>query len=1065
MNIRLWVWGALAVTCGCVVGCAGGVPPDEGKARLEGSLRAGKRHYTEESGDRKLPESGTAKWPYPPKDDDFESTPAGLAAAAAKYFPPAAHDYFAEMDAFGTTAKPGAAAPRLSKEAIKGRNAWVLWAGGNEAFWDWLARHGYGSIDLLKLIDSRERGTRFKTRGLLTEPGTRPPTDDDTAKSFGVRYDRPDPAAHAEYKFDGEKGRPNPSVYGYPTGVVGLRLFPNPEFDEAARSRWRADLYYDEGAAGREYASRPDTIRPFRVGLSCGFCHVAPHPLKPPADPEFPEWANLSNNIGNQFLRPRAVFGNVLRPDNLLYHVLDAQQPGTIDTSLIASDNILNYNTIIPIYGLRGRVERAGLNPPEELSPRTVAYFRDFVAPHYPDQQQRTTPRQTLPRVLIDGSDSVGLENALARVYLNIGTHHQQWVRVHNPLLGFRKQEPFRLRDIAENSVYWHATQLRVAPLRQFFLESTDPMRLRDADTAPADGKPGIPKAALAAALGKADGVLGPDDGLPWSKEYAVGRQAFARGCIACHSSIQPGDLPELEAVLALPESPAERRLRPEDRARLTRGDGQLPPAYQRWAQAAVHQRLFWEHKGKDEQGAEVVVANFLSTDARVPVTTVRTNASRAVATNALTGHLWEDVSSDTYRNLDGVGAISYRDPFAAADKSFIPHGGGQGYYRVPTLISVWASAPLFHNNMLGTFTNNPSVAGRVAAFDDAATRLLFPETRSRPSARHAWDNTVEPGPPKTVFDGWYPGKLRQDADAAREPAAVALAAGQLEADGGHVWRTSADSWLAFEGHDVPVLIAGVTGFSPFWVRLLPWLPALAFVGLGVLLLLGWRGVRLGGRLEARFPVLGYTFGPIRYLLAVGGTVAAGVAGYLVLSYWYLLVLVDIVISIPFLKFTAVVAPVLFLGGVALLFWLPRLSEAGRRRVGNVVGAACLLTAALLAATLGRFASGHGEGIRFGPFPEGIPINAVAGLNPDAEPARLNAAIVALGDFALEWHRAKEKGGPLPGKERFEGVVGPKLMGANKCPDFVTDRGHDFEFMRHLTADEKKALILLLKTF
>src|SRR5206468_4019675 len=32
--------------------------------------------------------------------------------------------------------------------------------------------------------------------------------------------------------------------------------------------------------------------------------------------------------------------------------------------------------------------------------------------------------------------------------------------------------------------------------------------------------------------------------------DYAAGRRVFARGCIACHSSIQPGDLPELEQKL-----------------------------------------------------------------------------------------------------------------------------------------------------------------------------------------------------------------------------------------------------------------------------------------------------------------------------------------------------------------------------------------------------------------------------------------------------------------------------------------------------------------------------------
>ena len=52
------------------------------------------------------------------------------------------------------------------------------------------------------------------------------------------------------------------------------------------------------------------------------------------------------------------------------------------------------------------------------------------------------------------------------------------------------------------------------------------------------------------------------------------------------------------------------------------------------------------------------------------------------------------------------------------------------GYYRTPSLVSVWSSAPFLHNNMLGKFTGDPSVAGRMDAFNDAAEKLLWPEKR-----------------------------------------------------------------------------------------------------------------------------------------------------------------------------------------------------------------------------------------------------------------------------------------------------------------------------------------------
>src|SRR4030095_11051432 len=42
----------------------------------------------------------------------------------------------------------------------------------------------------------------------------------------------------------------------------------------------------------------------------------------------------------------------------------------------------------------------------------------------------------------------------------------------------------------------------------------------------------------------------------------------------------------------------------------------------------------------------------------------------------------------------------------------------------------LWSSAPLLHNNALGKFTGDPSVAGRLEAFNDAIEKLLWPEKR-----------------------------------------------------------------------------------------------------------------------------------------------------------------------------------------------------------------------------------------------------------------------------------------------------------------------------------------------
>jgi hypothetical protein len=168
------------------------------------------------------------------------------------------------------------------------------------------------------------------------------------------------------------------------------------------------------------------------------------------------------------------------------------------------------------------------------------------------------------------------------------------------------------------------------------------------------------------------------------------GRIAFADRCARCHSSKQP----------------------PADVA------GDAARAAQ-WFQTAV-------------TAADFLDGNFLSDDRRYPVTQIGTNIARAAATNAMRGHLWDQFSSETYKALPAVGPIrglyNPRDPGDLMD--FELKGGGVGYYRTPTLIGVWATAPYLHNNSLGTFVADPSVDARMAAALDGLEKLLWPERR-----------------------------------------------------------------------------------------------------------------------------------------------------------------------------------------------------------------------------------------------------------------------------------------------------------------------------------------------
>ena len=126
---------------------------------------------------------------------------------------------------------------------------------------------------------------------------------------------------------------------------------------------------------------------------------------------------------------------------------------------------------------------------------------------------------------------------------------------------------------------------------------------------------------------------------------------------------------------------------------------------------------------------------NFLSDDVRRPVTEIRTNIARTLGTNPSKGHIWDDFSSETYKTLPAVGEVKLFDwskpsLIGRGLLAFNVPGEGRGYYRTASLAGVWATAPLLHTNALGIHIQDPSVAARIRAFEDAMHKLLWPETR-----------------------------------------------------------------------------------------------------------------------------------------------------------------------------------------------------------------------------------------------------------------------------------------------------------------------------------------------
>ncbi|MBK8097255.1 MAG: hypothetical protein IPK26_09110 [Planctomycetes bacterium] len=545
-------------------------------------------------------------------------------------FPELAVDVFAEMD------RPKADQPLpLSADEIKGRNTWNLWCGGNEQFWDRMTRDSYGLVDLLRTLDSRRRPSRFKDIGLINQPGYQRASQPD---QYGLWLDQP-------IAGQAEPAGIDPAVYGRASGVLGFRLFDNPEFSAAKKAYWeqKKGSYYDDDTV----AADPELVRPYRVGVSCGACHIAFNPVNPPTDPEAPAWANLASAIGNQYLSEGRAFAGMVARTGFLNQMIATQPRGTSDTSRIATDHINNPNMINPIFALGARLQLAHAHE-EELAGESMLL---------PGAQSK----MGVPRILKDGADSVGVGGATLRVYVNIGMYSQHWLKQHNALIGLRGQEPFSIKAANANSVYWNATAQKLDNIVRFF-QKLQPFKLADA--------PG------GAAYQTQDPAV-----------LARGRTVFAENCASCHSSKRPPN-------------------------------GLDQAEEQAWFRAEVAKPEFF-------------VDNLFSDERPHSVAAIGTNASRAAATNATKGHIWANFSSATYKQRESVGTISVFNPYTNAQEPFTLPAGGPGYYRTPSLVALWSSAPFLHNNALGLYNGDPSVAGRMAAFTDACEKLLWPGKRA----------------------------------------------------------------------------------------------------------------------------------------------------------------------------------------------------------------------------------------------------------------------------------------------------------------------------------------------
>ncbi len=719
-----------------------------------------------------------------------------MAGRVSDSFPAADEPYYTDMDK-GLLRKDnpegialmkkyanalGLSEDEVRQHAIKGQNTWLVWTGGNDRFWNLLAsKYSFGTFDLLKIISSHKsqaysRDNRWSYLGLVNEPCYKKA---EKANEYGLWLDTrvidekmgcgKDPFDNKDkypgVKVNDEAVIPVGSYYGKGTGILGLRLFPNPKFDKIAAENWDPEKYYTDP----NYYNNKKLIRPYRVGMSCAFCHVGPSPVNPPKDPENPKWENLASNPGAQYFWVNRIFfwnsepRNYKNPDipakqehNFVYQLFRTNPPGSLDTSLISTDYINNPRTMNAVYSVGSRLVPTLRWGTEKLSGDELdnKQFNDYQQTKNLGGfwNERTGEIKTA-RVLKDGSDSVGILGALNRVYLNIGLFSEEWLEHFYPVIGGQKITPIKIADANKNSTYWNATVNQTADMAIFFLVAATPDDLKDA--------PGGKK------------YLTEDNA-----SLQRGKVVFAENCAACHSS-------------KIPEAPAESGVD----TGICKGGGngknyrECWDRYWEWVQTDDFKQkmtrlvLSTDRSEDCPQDKDAFLCNnFLSTERRVPVDVLQTNACSPMATNALKDDIWDNFSSNSYKELPAVPELTVHHPVSGGARSFLPLGNGRGYTRPASLISLWSSAPFLLNNSVGHMdyytdtsksyssldkyamdkaydvsnteaandtykksTHNyyadtyggydpyiPGVANRLAVFDDSINKMLNPELRRK---------------------------------------------------------------------------------------------------------------------------------------------------------------------------------------------------------------------------------------------------------------------------------------------------------------------------------------------
>jgi hypothetical protein len=440
-----------------------------------------------------------------------------------------------------------------------------------------------GAIDWYGILAAERKKDIFQAWGGIPDPDCCIPGDancpakslsetfgfqwcpgDDVLLSFIGKSGYRDPACDLKDSPVADKDQRQSSCdlyFGTSTGILGLRKFPNPRFDREAWLKLNGKPESWEGyrAALNVYPGDQETAPnrlldgsiepPFRIGMACGACHIGYKPGNPPTDPNKPAWNNIDGLVGNQYSRVSNLLGSGFSKHALEWQLIARARPGIVDTSALPMDYVSNPGTMNAIINFA----RRPLHEHDILKWRKVAACPAgaeacWCEPGKPGKcWERSQKKELVPNILKGGEDSIGMEEAIQRVYFNIGSCAEQcWLnhipdlRANDPNQRNYGQTPFDIGQCRRDCASFRAVEDRLPDLKAFFLSA------RPSDLWKARGL--ASPAALEAEL----------DGMFFPGAVKRGHDIYARQCASCHSSGKaPFDTTDFLATM--PEDPTLR--------------------------------------------------------------------------------------------------------------------------------------------------------------------------------------------------------------------------------------------------------------------------------------------------------------------------------------------------------------------------------------------------------------------------------------------------------------------------------------------------------------------------